>query len=451
MHIRFLVVGVLLAGALPSAATAQGLDSLVVRALAKSPAMHAAMARVDAARARVSPASTLPDPMFMLGIINQPLGSTPRSTNAHGEAVSASGPDPMTMRMVGVSQTIPFPGKLLLQRRAAEREVDASQAALDAARRQLVRDVKVAYYEIAFLDHALAIVDRNRDVLATLIAVSETKYGVGTAGQQDVLKARVEATRLAETASGLLEQRRTAVAQLNALLDQPSDTPFASATVPDAVARAAVPASADVIRFSSAALGSRAADSPLRPLDELQAAAVQGSPEIREHLAMLAAQTARVELARKGTLPDVDLSLQYGQRGGGLPDMISATVSLPLPVFQGRKQDQQVTEASAQVAVLEGEHHEMVNAIRADVARLVSDIERDRTSLALSVKAILPQSRAALTSAAASYQVGKADFLTVLENQATVFNYETDYYRTLSDFASKVAELERVVGSEVLK
>jgi outer membrane protein TolC len=206
-----------------------------------------------------------------------------------------------------------------------------------------------------------------------------------------------------------------------------------------------------VIRFSSAALGSRAADSPLRPLDELQAAAVQGSPEIREHLAMLAAQTARVELARKGTLPDVDLSLQYGQRGDGLPDMISATVSLPLPVFKGRKQDQQVTEASAQVAVLEGEHHEMVNAIRADVARLVSDIERDRTSLALSVKAILPQSRAALTSAAASYQVGKADFLTVLENQATVFNYETDYYRTLSDFASKVAELERVVGSEVLK
>jgi outer membrane protein TolC len=101
--------------------------------------------------------------------------------------------------------------------------------------------------------------------------------------------------------------------------------------------------------------------------------------------------------------------------------------------------------------VLEGEHHEMVNAIRADVARLVSDIERDRTSLALSVKAILPQSRAALTSATASYQVGKADFLTVLENQATVFNYETDYYRTLSDFASKVAELERVVGSEVLK
>lgn len=451
MHIRFLVVGVLLAGALPSAATAQGLDSLVARAIATSPAMHAAMARVDAARARVSPASTLPDPMLMLGIINQPLGSNPPATNAHGEVVSASGPDPMTMRMVGVSQTLPFPGKLPLQRRAAEREVDASQAALDAARRKLVRDVKVAYYEIAFLDQALAIVDRNRDVLATLIAVSETKYGVGSAGQQDVLKARVEATRLAETASGLLEQRRTAVAQLNALLDQPSETPLASAAVPDAVARAAVPASADVIRFSSAALGSRAADSPLRSLDELQAAAVQRSPEIREHLAMLAAQTARVELARKSALPDVDLSLQYGQRGGGLPDMISATVSLPLPVFKGRKQDQQVAESSAQAAVLEGEHHEMVNAIRADVARLVSDIERDRTSLALSVKAILPQSRAALTSATASYQVGKADFLTVLENQATVFNYETDYYRTLSDFASKMAELERVVGSEVLE
>ena len=166
---------------------------------------------------------------------------------------------------------------------------------------------------------------------------------------------------------------------------------------------------------------------------------------------MLAAQRARVELAKKAAMPDADLSLQYGQRGGGLPDMVSATVSIPLPVFKGRKQAEQVAEASAQVAVLEGEHHEMVNAIRADVARLVSDIERDRTTLALTVKAILPQSRAALTSATASYQVGKVEFLTVLEDQATVFNYELDYYRTLSDFATKIAELERVVGGEVLK
>ena len=453
MRTRQLLTGILVAGAVHArgaagqqrAPVATDLDTIVARALATSPSLHAASARIDAARARVRPASALPDPMLMLGIINQPLASMAALPG------TAEGPDPMTMRMVGVSQRIPYPGKLALQKRTAEREVEASEAALDAARRQLVRDVKVAYFEIAFIDKALEIVARNGDVLTGLITVSASRYSVGAAGQQDVLKARVEATRLADVAAGLSEQRVAMVAQLTALLDLPSDTPVPPLMVPEGIARAAVAASPGAMRFASAALGSRVSDSPLRPLDALQDAAVRGSPEIREHRAALAVQAARVEIARREHLPDVDLSLQYGQRGGGLPDMISATVSLPIPIFKGRKQDQQVAEAAAQLAALEGEHHRMVNVVRADVARLVSEVERERTRLALAVKAILPQSRAALMSATANYQVGKVEFLAVLENQSTVFSYETDYFRALSDFAAKVAELERMVGSEVLQ
>jgi outer membrane protein TolC len=468
MHTRSFLAGALLAGVLPAVgATAQqptaqqptaqpspALDSLVARAIETSPTVRAAAARVDAAAARVRPASALPDPMLMLGIINQPLGSMASVAGAGnaGSTMSAgSGPDPMTMRMIGVSQTVPYPGKLALEKRSAEREVDASRAAFDGVRRQVARDVKAAWYELAFIDRALAIVDRNRDVLASLIRVSEARYGVGTAAQQDVLRARVEAARLGETASALLEQRRAAVAQLNALLSQPSDTPVPTASIPERIARAAVPASSDAIRFTSAALGARTADSPLRPLDELQAEAVQQNPELREEDAAIAAQAARLDLARRAHLPDVDLSLQYGQRGGGLPDIVSATVSVPIPLFKGRKQDSQVAESNAQLAALVAERQAKENAARSDVARLVSELEGERTRLALSVKAILPQSRAALTSALASYQVGRVEFLTVLEDQATVFSYETDYYRALSDFATKLADLERIVGEEVLR
>lgn len=453
MHTRTLLVGVCLAGAMQAIpAIAQlaptPLDSLVARAVAVSPTLRAARSRVDAARARVRPASVLPDPMLMAGIINQPLGRMPADP---ASMTSTTGPEPMTMRMVGVEQTFPYPGKLALRRREAEQDLAASEAALEGARRQLVRDVKSAYYELAFVDQALAIVGRNGDVLASLITVTESRYGVGSGGQQDVLKARVEATRLAETAAGLMEQRQAALAQLNALLDRPSETPVPSPSMPESVARAAVPVSSDQIRFTSAALGARAADSPLPALTDLQETAIRRSPELRELDAMIAGQSARAELARKEYLPDVGLSLQYGQRGGGLPDMVSATVSVPIPIFKGRKQDQEAVGATAQLAALEADRQAKVLAIRADVARLVSEIERERTRLALAVKAILPQSRAALASASVSYQVGKVDFLTVLENQATVFSYETDYFRAVSDFAKNVAELERLVGDEVLK
>lgn len=454
MYPRSLLVGALAAGVMhgaPLGAQSLLLDSLVARAIAVSPLLRAAFARVDAARARVRPASALPDPMLMLGIINQPLGSMAPVTTPSGAMPVSEGPDPMTMRMVGVSQAFPYPGKRSLLGLTAEREVNASLASRDATRRQVIHDVKVAWYEIAFIDRALEIVERNRAVLADLITLGESRYSVGMAGQQEILKTRVEASRLAESAAGLMEQRVAASARLNVLLDQPPEMPVPRLVMPEAIARAAVASSPVTIRFSSSAFGARAADSPLLPVDALQDAAGRHNPDLREQDAMIAAQQARVALAQKAHLPDVGVTLQYGQRSGGLPDMVSATVSIPIPIFKGRKQDDQVVDASAGLAAMQFDRQAKANAIRADVARLVSEIERERTGLALLVKAILPQSRAALTSATASYQVGKGDLRGALENQSTVFNAETEYFRALSDFAIKVAELERMVGQEVLQ
>src|SRR5205085_4523152 len=207
-----------------SADTSSGgadLDSLIRYALAMSPGVRAAGAHVEALRHRLGPAAAWPDPVLMLGLQNQPLGRGPAMLPAQGTP-TAGGPDPMTMRIVGISQTIPFPGKTALQRSVALRVVDEATATLETARQQVVRDVRAAYYELAFLDRALGIVDENQSLLGSVIRTTEARYSVGQATQPDVLNARVEATRLAETASTYLEQRRAALARLNALLDRPS-------------------------------------------------------------------------------------------------------------------------------------------------------------------------------------------------------------------------------------
>lgn len=418
-------------------AAGSSVAALVARAMTVNPSVIAAEQRVRAAAARISPAGLPPDPMLMAGVQNFPL-----TQPGFG--------DFMTMKMLGVSQTIPLYGKLGLRERAAVLERDAAVAALEGEERTVARDVKSAYYDLAFVDQAFRIVQRNRDVLASFIRLTETRYGVGAAGQQDALRAQVEATRLAETAVALTEQRRAALARLNALLDRQSDVPVENPAIPARLARAAVAPSADSIRFTSAALGAPAAGSPFSPLAVLQAAAQRANPELREAAANIAAQAARLELARREYLPDPSLSVQYGQRQG-FTDMISATVSIPLPLFKRRKQDQLVAEANAQLAALTADRRARANALDAEVARLLSELQRQRTQLALYVKALLPQGRASLASATASYQVGRVEFLTVLDNQATIFNYETEYFRALSDFATNVAELERLVGGEVIQ
>ena len=432
-----------------AASDGRQLDSLTALALAENPKIRAASERAEAARHRVLAAGTRPDPMLMAGIQNLPLGRESVASSMNGAASGERRPDPMTMRMLGVTQSIPYPGKIALRQRVADHEARSARLGVESARREVVRDVKDAYYELAFLDQGLAIVARNRDMVASIIRVTDARYGLGTIGQQDVLKVRLAASRLAETASSLAEQRHAALARLNALLGRTSETAVDGPAVPSRIVRAAAGSSPDDVRFVSDALGARAAGSPLPGLAELQEAAIANDPTLREHEAMIDAQASRVELARKEQLPDVDVTVQYGQRGGGLPDMVSASVSVPLPIFRQRKQAEGVLEATAQLHSLHAEHEAAANELRSSVARLVAELERQRTQLALYTRAMLPQGRATLAATTAGFQAGKADLLAVLDVQSMLFTTETDYFRALTDFARNLAELERLTDKEL--
>jgi outer membrane protein TolC len=426
--------------ALSSVASAQDaspLDSLVAQAIDASPIIAAARARADAAAARVGPAGARPDPMLMAGVQNFPLSEP-------GFA------DFMTMKMIGVTQTIPWPGKLSGRVSIADEELAGARAAVVGAQRSVAREVRTLYYDLAFTTRALDVVTRTQGVVAAMIPVTETRYASGSGSQSEILRMRVETARLANEAAMLVEERRATLTELNALLERPADTPVGDAAIPIAIARAAIADSARSITFESASLGARVKGSPIPTVDSLLALAVRNGAALKEHEAMMRAQHARVALARRERLPDVDVSLQYGQRSG-FADMVTAVVSVPIPLQKHRKQDADVSAAEADLRALEAEHMVALNELRAKLARLDGALERDRTQLALYVRSILPQARASLASASAGYQAGRVEFATLIDAQALLFNYETDYYRTLTDFAKTLAELEEQTGMELIQ
>jgi len=436
----------------PASATAAdttGLQELVQRALAVNPGIKAALDRAAAARARIGPTGARPDPILMAGVINLPVRSLSFTE------------DEMTMKMVGVEQILPYRGKLGLRQRIAKLEADEAMVIADSVRLAVVRDVKTAYYEIAYIDAAIAIAERNRGILGDVIRLASARYAAGSGAQQDILRATLDATRLNESANAFREQRLAAVARLNTLLDRPTDTSIGSPVIPFRLARAAVAELPADIRFTSQALGASATGSPLPTLDELEAVALQTSPAIRASRAKASAAAAGLELARKDHLPDIQFSVQYGQRSGSSvmehgvrssrSDMVSAVVSLPIPLQRARKQNALVAASRSDLSAIEAERRDAENMVRANVARLHSDIQRSRTQLALYVKAIIPQSRAVVASATSAYTSGTGDFRTVLQAQMTLLEIEYAYHRSLADFAQKVAELEAVAGTDVIR
>jgi outer membrane protein, heavy metal efflux system len=413
------------------------LASLIARALSTSAALRAERARERAAGALIAPAGARPDPMLMAGVRNMPLASPSLSR------------DEMTMSMVGLGQTIPYPGRLRLRGRVAEAESRAASARTAEVRLTVARQVTEAYYSLAGARLLLDAVARQQQLAAATAPAVEARYAAGTAAQADVLATRNEIAMLAQEGAVIAEEASAALGDLNALLDRDPDAPV-DARFAERVVRAALGDTTRAASFTSAALGARLADSPLLPADSIVALAVRRSPRVQEHEAMIAARGAAAELAAREHLPDIDVSLEYGYRVGHA-DMVSAVISVPLPFQRARKQTPLASAAKSELEAHEADRHAEITALRREVARLTSVLERSRAQLALSRRSVLPQTGAITESATASYRAGRGEFVALLTALRSAYAAESQYVRALQEFAVTLAGLEELAGGEVLR
>jgi len=140
-----------------TAATASGqnpyndpvLDSLISAALSNNPALKASEKAAEAMNYQVTPSGILPDPMFSVGL------SGPIQDSWVGE--------PMAMPNItlGVSQMIPFPGKLGSMKNAARHMALGSHEMTNNRRLNLIGSVKSTYYELAYWKAASRTVRRS--------------------------------------------------------------------------------------------------------------------------------------------------------------------------------------------------------------------------------------------------------------------------------------------------
>lgn len=430
-------LGVALCAAVtPPTANVVSLDSLIQLARTISPEIRTARAREVAAHLRVAPAGARPDPTLMAGVQNLPLASP----NFRG--------DEMTMKMVGIGQSFPAAGKLARRTRAARAEADAAHAEITVATLNVEREVRDAYYDVVAATDLLVLTTRGQSLLTHLLPSAEAQYATGGGAQSELVKARLQATQLAVDGAQLAEDRRSAIARLRAttFLDA-LDGDF---SWPDRVLRAALGDTTTMPRFTAATLDARVTDSPIPSADSLFALATSTSANLRAHESIISAATARAENAAHAMRPDIDVALQYGQRDGR-SDMITATVSIPLPLQHRRSQDAEEAATRADVDALKAAHETQLAALRRDVAQLASALERDRTQLAIDRAALIPQARAGVASLTASYGAGRASLSSVSDGEMTSLMYESQFVRTLADFAKTLAELEQLVGAEVVQ
>jgi cobalt-zinc-cadmium efflux system outer membrane protein len=398
----------------PGPADALQLEVLVREALERNPELQAARRAVEAKRARIPQARAWPDPTVSVSYGGNLL---PPFTLMSG--------DPSSARQLTAEQEIPYPGKTRLRGEIAAREADAEALNYETVLRRIEAEFKQAYFDLYFTDQSLATLRKDRELLQRFAQVAEIRYSVGKAAQQDVLRAQVELSRLAERQTLLEQTRQTLVAQLNSLRDLPVDAPIGSPVG---------------IRPSALALS----------FDDLMAAAQANFPVLKRQHALVEANGFAVELARKELRPNFSLGYTYMQRAG-MPDMYGLTFSTSLPVFHRSKQDPAIAEAAAN---LEGSRRIEANELallRYRVKEEYSQAQAAEQLLKLYSQGIVPQSTLALESSLASYETGATDFLTVLSNFVTVLDYELSYHGQLAAHEKALARLEELTGLNLIQ
>jgi outer membrane protein, heavy metal efflux system len=398
------------------AATPSTLQTLVGELERNNPELKAARRDVDMRVARIAPAGAPPDPSlsvgYMGGVLRPPFFP------------SASAPG--SFRQFGLSQELPFPGKLGLKSRVAATEADAERWNSEDVRKRLIADLKMAYVEYVYVNRSLDILLRNKERLEQFRQIAEARFQVGQALQQDVLKAQVEVSMILERQALFTQQRDALRAQINGLLFRAPDTPLDGALAYDAG------------RLDHG-------------LEELRALVQQNYPALKRDERAIDRGQQALSLARREVLPDFAVNITTQQFTGGMPWMYGFDFMVKVPVFWQRKQRPMIAEAAAS---LESGRRMRDNTLAIGIAQATGEYLAATTSRRLAdlySDSTLPQARLALESSLASYQVGRIDFLSVLTNFITVLSYELNYEEQNARASQALARLEPLTGLELVK
>jgi outer membrane protein TolC len=355
--------------------------------------------------------------MLEVGILNAPLPGL------------ALGREDMTMRMLGISQKLPFPGKRGLRQAVATAESASAGMATLETRNRLVRDLRVAYSRLQRAEANARLAIRTHSALQDLATAAEARLALGRATQGEVLAAQSKLAQLQLERLAASGQQQASLATLRRLLGRDDDMPIepvpASLPAPD--------------RAPPSVTGG----------DMQQALAMR--PQLQGLAAMADGAARSRELAERERYPDFEVRLNYGQRQrapAGMPrdDMVSLTVAVNLPVWHQSRTAPRIAEARA----LQQQAEAMLEAQRieqhAGLASQQATARQSRAAARLYHDTLLPQVRAQLDSALNAWRAGRGPFSDVLEAQAASAEAERAEAQAIADHDEALAEIDLLAG-----
>ena len=400
-------------------AAAPDLRAYATAAAEANPTVLEARARYEAARQRVPQVTALPDPVVSF-------------TQALRSVETRIGPQ---LNSVTFTQAFPWLGTLELRGRVALLEATALHHLYQAARRDVVAQVKAAYYDLGHIDVELGLAHEEQSLLEHYETLASARYATGQGLQQAVIRLQAEITRVVDRRHRLDRQRGTLAAHLNTLLDRPAEEPVPHVPLPT---RPPV----EIDREQLYRLGDR------------------NRHELRAATALIQGSERSIELAKKNARPGFTASVgvtNVGRRddAAGLPPLtddgrnaVSVSLGVSLPLW-GAKYRAGVEQAHGELRAHTQHRAAARNAMEMEVQEAVVHLETLDRQIDLLDTVLIPQTEEALRATETAYETGQLGVLELLDSERTLIDVRSMRARYLSDLLIALTALERAIGTRV--
>jgi cobalt-zinc-cadmium efflux system outer membrane protein len=377
--------------------------------------LKAAFEQWKAVLEQVPQAKALPDPKFTYGYFIK-------------EVETRVGPQ---RQRFGVMQMFPWLGKIEAGTDAAAAAAKAARKRYDAKKLKLFYETRDTFYEYAYLARAVEIARENLELIRHFEEVARTKYTTASATHPDVIRAQVELAKLADHLKTLEELRKPIVARLNAILNRQS---YEMLPWPQK----------EELRMVQTDHG--------QLIEILRAQ----NPELQALVFDTEAARHKITLARKKFWPDIGVGVDWIQTDGALmsgtrdsgKDPVILMFTLDVPIWRDSYKAAEL-QAQADLSRTVQQKIEMENTIIAQMERALYDFEDSDRKIKLYGDVLVPKAEELLGASETAYQTGTIDFLSLINAQQKLLEFQLQYERAVANNQQRLAELEMFAGTEL--
>lgn len=350
--------------------------AVALSAAAGDPSLQRLDARAEALERAAVAEAQLPDPA-----ISTQLANVPADTFAFDQSE-------MTQLRLGLRQEFPPGRTLALRGDRLEQQAEAERARARLQQREIDLAVREAWFELAYRLAATDIVTASRESVSRQVDSLSARFATGRINAQEVLRAELELALLEDRLAEHRRQADLARATLGRYIG-----PHATAPLPQGWPE-------------------------LDPPDNL--------PQLKERLTThpaVAVEAAEVEAAEVGVAlaeqaykPAMTLEGGYGVRQDR-PDFASIGITVSLPLFTNKRQDQQVASAERRRGAESFDRAVVLLDLKRSLEQAWADWQHYSARVDLYQRVVRERATRTASASITTYASGQTDFAELIRSQ----------------------------------